>query len=71
MGRQQKTTMLFKTLNGHTPEYLSDVFINRSDVTDYLLRDSVNKLVVPIPFFWKAVLAMVVRWGALIWPLIH
>ena len=69
LGRQQKTTMVFKSLNGLTSAYLSDVFINRSDATNYSLRDSVNKLVIPIPFFWKTVLAMVVRCGALIWCL--
>ena len=61
--------MVFKSLNGLTSAYLSDVFINRSDATNYSLRDSGNKLVIPIPFFWKTVLAMVVRCGALIWCL--
>ena len=46
----QKAIMVFKSLNGLTPEYLSDLFVNRSDVTEYLLRDSVNKLsAVPLP----------------------
>ena len=40
--------MVFKSLNGLTPEYLSELFVNRSDVTEYLLRDSVNKLAVPL-----------------------
>ena len=48
-----------------TSEYLSDAFINRSDATNYSLRDSANKLVIPILFFWKTVLAMVVRCGAM------
>ena len=39
--------MVFKSLNGLTPEYLSELFV--SDVTEYLLRDSVNKLAVPLP----------------------
>ena len=43
--------MVFKSLNGLTSEYLSDVFINPSDATNYSLRDSVNKLFIPIPFF--------------------
>ena len=63
--------MVFKSLNGLTSEYLSDVFINRSDPTNYSLRDSVNKLVIPIAFFWKTVLGMVVQCGALIWCLTH
>ena len=41
--------MVFKTLNGLTPEYLSELFVNRSDVTEYLLRDSINKRAVPLP----------------------
>ena len=45
----QKAIMVFKSLNGLTPEYLSELFVNRSDVTEYLLRDSVNKLAVPLP----------------------
>ena len=50
----QKAIMVFKSLNGL--EYLSELFVNRSDVTEYLLRDSVNKLAVPLPrtnFFEK------------------
>ena len=45
----QKAIMAFKSLNGLTPEYLTELFFNRSDVTEYLLRDSVNKLAVPLP----------------------
>ena len=45
----QKAIMVIKSLNGLTPEYLSELFVNRSDVTEYVLRDSVNKLVVPLP----------------------
>ena len=63
--------MVFKSLNSLTSECLSDVFINRSDATNYSLKDSVKKLVIPIPSFWKTVLAMVVRCGALIWCLTH
>ena len=44
----QKAFMVFKSLNGLSPEYLSDVFINRSDDTNYSLRDSVNKPALPI-----------------------
>ena len=28
---------------------IRDRFVNRSDVTEYVLRDSVNKLAVPLP----------------------
>ena len=45
----QKAIMVIKSLNVLTPEYLSELFVNRSDVTEYVLRDSVNKLVVPLP----------------------
>ena len=45
----QKAIMVFKSLNGLTPEYLSELFANCSDVTEDLLRDSVNKLAVPSP----------------------
>ena len=45
----QKAIIVFKSLNGITPEYLSELFVNRSDVTEYLLRESVNKLAVPLP----------------------
>ena len=45
----QKAIMVFRSLNGLTPEYLRELFVNRSDVTEYLLTDSVNKLAVPLP----------------------
>ena len=48
--------MVYKSLNGHeivnglAPNYLSSKFIQRSDViTSYNLRDSNNKLVIPLP----------------------
>ena len=37
------------SIHGLTPEYLHSKFTNRSDVTNYSLRDSVNKLAVPLP----------------------
>ena len=44
--RRQK----LKSLNGLTPNYLSSKFIQRSDViTSYNLRDSENKLAIPLP----------------------
>ena len=47
--QMQKAIMVFKSLNGLTPVYLSNVFANHSDVTNYSLRDSINKLGVPMP----------------------
>ena len=42
--------MVYKSLNGLTPNYLSSKFIPRSDViTSYNLRDSQNKLAIPLP----------------------
>ena len=45
-----ETEMVYKSLNGLTPNYLSSKFILRSDViTSYNLRDSENKLAIPLP----------------------
>ena len=44
----QKAIVVSRSLNGLTPEYLRELYVNRSDVTEYLLRDSVNKLAVPL-----------------------
>jgi len=42
--------MVYKSLNGLTPNYLSSKFILRGDViTSYNLRDSENKLAIPLP----------------------
>ena len=38
--------MVFKSLNGLVPEYLTSKFIKRNE-SNYSLRDLVNKLVVP------------------------
>ena len=40
----QRALMVFKSLNGLAPEYLSSTFIARSNTT---FRDSVNKLTIP------------------------
>ena len=40
--------MVYKSLNGLVPEYLSSKFVKRNE-THYSLRDSVNKLFVPFP----------------------
>ena len=44
----QKALMVFKSLNGLVPEYLTSKFVTRK-VSNYALRDSANKLVVPFP----------------------
>ena len=41
--------MVFKSLNGLAPEYLSSKFITQSNTTSYTFRDSVNKLTIPQP----------------------
>ena len=43
----QNALMVFKSLNGLVPEYLTSKFIKRNE-SNYSLRDSVNKLV-PFP----------------------
>ena len=40
--------MVFKSLKGLVPEYLTSKFIKRNE-SNYFLRDSINKLVVPFP----------------------
>ncbi|CAH3169821.1 unnamed protein product [Porites lobata] len=45
-----KAEMVYKSLNGLAPNYLSSKFIQRSDViTSYNLRDYDNKLATPLP----------------------
>ena len=44
----QKALMVFKSLNGLVPEYLTSKFVPRN-VSNYALRDSANKLAVPFP----------------------
>ena len=43
----QKALMVYKSLNGLVPEYLSSKFLKRSGMR--YLRDSENKLFVPLP----------------------
>ena len=54
--------MVYKSLNGLAPNYLSSRFIQRSDViTTYNLRDSDGKLAIPLPrTITKIALAIVV-----------
>ena len=44
----QNALMVFKSLNVLVPEYPTSKFIKRNE-SNYSLRDSVNKLVVPFP----------------------
>ena len=44
-----KAVMVYKSLNGLTPDYLSSKFIERSSVSNYSLRDSEGKLAIPQP----------------------
>ena len=41
--------MMYKSLHGMTPEYLSSRFVSRNDVTSYRLRSTANKLALPQP----------------------
>lgn len=44
-----KAVMMFKILNGQTPDYLSNKFIFRNDTTSYRLRNSEMRLALPQP----------------------
>jgi len=44
----QKALMVFKSLNGLVPEYLTSKFLTQNE-SNHALRDSNNKLVVPFP----------------------
>ena len=46
---KHKAILVFKSLNGLTPEYLGSRFISREDTNPYSLRDSMNKLAIPLP----------------------
>ena len=44
-----KAVMIYKSLNGLAPDYLSAKFLDRSSVCNYSLRDTEGKLAVPMP----------------------
>ena len=44
-----KTVMVFESLNGLTPDYLSFKFVDRSGVSNYSLRGTEGKLATPQP----------------------
>ena len=41
--------MVYKSLNGLAPDYLSEMYVDRSRITNYTLRDTSGKLAVPQP----------------------
>ena len=41
--------MVYKSLNGLAPDYLRPMFIDRSSITNYSLRDTEGKLAIPKP----------------------
>ena len=42
-----KGTMVYKALNGLAPDYLAQMFTERSRITNYTLRDTGDKLILP------------------------
>ena len=44
-----KGTMVYKALNGLAPNYLAQMFTERSRITNYTLRDTSDKLALPLP----------------------
>ena len=48
--RQVSTAiMMYKTAHGMTPDYLTSKFVSRDEITSYRLRNTENKLVLPLP----------------------
>ena len=41
--------MMYKTLNGMTPEYLRSCFVDRDNLNSYHLRNTENTLTLPQP----------------------
>ncbi len=41
--------MVYKSLNGLAPGYLSNMFVDRNSITNYALKDTSNKLALPLP----------------------
>ena len=41
--------MVYKSINGLAPDYLRTKFVDRGCVSNYSLRDTVDKLAVPFP----------------------
>jgi hypothetical protein len=49
----QKAVMVHKSLHGPAPDYLQAIFVNRSSVANYSLRDTEGKLAIPKPRMHK------------------
>ena len=45
----EKPIMMYKTLNGMTPEYLRSRFVVRDNLNSYHLRNTENTLTLPLP----------------------
>ena len=45
----KKSIMMYKTLNGMTPEYLRSSFVFRDNLNSYHLRNTENTLTLPKP----------------------
>ena len=41
--------MMYKTVHGMTPDHLTSKFVSRDEITSYRLRNTENKLVLPLP----------------------
>ena len=62
--RISKAIMVYKCLNDLAPDYLSEMFVDRSSITNYALRDTSNKLALPLPCtnYLKISLAIAVQY---------
>ena len=47
--RFTKAIIVYKSLNGLAPDYLSNMFVDRNSITNYALRDTSNKLALSLP----------------------
>ena len=47
--RHQLATIMFKTMNGQVPQYISQLFTKTSDIHAYSLRHSGDSLFIPRP----------------------
>ena len=47
--KMAKAIMVYKSLNGLAPDSLSEMFVDRSSITNYALRDTGGKLALPQP----------------------
>ena len=45
----QEAIMVYKPVNGLTPDYLRSMFADKKTIADYLLRDTEYKVVIPLP----------------------